>query len=225
MQWQAFESPAAQAEALAKAVAADLDHAVEHNGRAVLAVSGGRSPIAFFELLSRQDLPWQRITITLVDERMVPADHPDSNARLVREHLLIGKAADAQFLPLVTDASDEAKCIETSCRAFTWPTVSVLGMGDDGHTASLFPAAAELATGLDLSYRPAFIGVTPPAAPHRRLSMTRAALLKSDKLYLSIQGEAKRAVFDRARVAADERWPVSFFAQQDETPFDVYWAP
>lgn len=225
MQWQAFESPAAQAEALARAVAADLDHAVEQTGRAVLAVSGGRSPIAFFTQLADMQLPWHRVTVTLVDERLVPADHPDSNARLVRDHLLTGKAADARFLPLATHPEDEAKCIEDACRAFTWPTVSVLGMGDDGHTASLFPASAELATGLDLSYRPAILGVTPPAAPHRRLSMTRAALLKSDKLYLSIQGETKRAVFEQARVAADERWPISFFVQQDETPFDVYWAP
>ena len=225
MQWQAFESPAAQAEALARAVAADLDYAVEHNGRAVLAVSGGRSPIAFFGHLAGQDLPWSRITVTLVDERLVPADHADSNARLVREHLLVNKAADARFLPLATHADDEAQSLDEACRAFTWPTVAVLGMGDDGHTASLFPAAAELAAGLDLSNPRAIIGVTPPAAPHRRLSMTRAALLKSDKLYLSIQGEAKRAVFEQATVAADERWPISFFVQQNETPIDVYWAP
>lgn len=225
MQWLAFESSAAQAQALARAVAADLDHAVEHNGRAVLAVSGGRSPIAFFTLLAQQELPWARITVTLVDERLVPAEHADSNARLVHEHLLTGHAAAARFLPLASHPDDEAQSLAEACRAFTWPTVSVLGMGDDGHTASLFPAAAELHTGLDLSCRQAIIGVTPPAAAHRRLSMTRAALLKSDKLYLSIQGETKRAVFEQARAAADERWPISFFLQQDETPFDVYWAP
>ncbi|TDR76519.1 6-phosphogluconolactonase [Paludibacterium purpuratum] len=224
MQWLEFESPGAQADALAAAIAADLKQAVEQNGRAVLAVSGGRSPIALFERLAQADLPWQRVTVTLVDERMVPADHADSNARLVREHLLQGKAADATFQPLATHPEDEARSIDDACRAFTWPTVAVLGMGDDGHTASLFPDAAELDAGLDLGQKQAIIGVTPPAAPHRRLSMTRKALLKCDKLYLSIQGNGKREVFERASAQADRRWPISYFVKQDETPLDVYWA-
>ncbi|BEV72547.1 MULTISPECIES: 6-phosphogluconolactonase [unclassified Paludibacterium] len=225
MKWLEFESPGAQADALAAAIAADLKQTIETNGRAVLAVSGGRSPIALFERLAMADLPWQRVTITLVDERMVPADHADSNARLVREHLLTGKAAAASFLPLAPYPEDEARSIAEACQAFTWPTVAVLGMGDDGHTASLFPEAAELDAGLDLGQAQAIIGVTPPVAPHRRLSMTRKALLKSDKLYLSIQGNGKREVFERARQAEDRRWPVSYFLQQDETPLDVYWAP
>jgi len=205
-------------------VAADLRQAVELNGRAVLAVSGGRSPIPFFECLAQADLPWRQVTVTLVDERMVPAEHADSNARLVREHLLQGKAAEAAFLPLATHPEDEARSIAEACRAFVWPTVAVLGMGDDGHTASLFPEAAELDAGLDLGQQQAIIGVTPPVAPHRRLSMTRSALLKCDKLYLSIQGNGKREVFERARAREDRRWPISYFLQQKETPLDVYWA-
>lgn len=225
MNWLSFDTAAGQADALAAAVAADLASTVETRGRAVLAVSGGRSPIALFERLAATPLPWHRIAVTLVDERLVPPDHADSNARLVREHLLQGHAAEARFLPLVTDAADEAACLDQACRHFVWPTVAVLGMGDDGHTASLFPGAAELAAGLDPAAERPFIGVTPPAAPHRRLSMTRAALVKCDKLYLSIQGAAKREVFELARQGQDDRWPVSYLLQQSETPLDVYWAP
>jgi len=98
-------------------------------------------------------------------------------------------------------------------------------MGDDGHTASLFPQAAELDAGLNLSTVAPILAVTPPSAAHQRLSMTRAALLKCGKLYLAIQGDAKRVVFERARRAYDPQYPISCFLQQKETPLDVYWAP
>lgn len=224
MQWLAFTSPTAQAEALAQAIVGDLERVINKGELAVLAVSGGRSPIALFQYLAKHPLDWSRVTITLVDERMVSADHADSNARLVREHLLQGPVAAATFLPLAFDPADEVRSISLACAAWQTPTVAVLGMGDDGHTASLFPDAAELGAGLDLQVLLPIIGVTPPAAPHRRLSMTRKALLQCGKLYLSIQGEGKRTVFEQARQAQDRRWPVSYFLDQQETPIDVYWA-
>jgi 6-phosphogluconolactonase len=224
MEWFAFDSASAQSDALARAIVADLAAAIEARGQAVLAVSGGRSPVPLFERLAQSPLDWSRVAVTLVDERLVPDDHADSNARLVRQHLLQGLAAAARFIPLVTNAADEGQCLQDAGKAFMVPTVAVLGMGDDGHTASLFPAAAELAAGLDLAQTQAIIGVTPPAAPHRRLSMTRAALLKCGKLYLAIQGENKRAVFEQARVAEDLRFPISCFLHQKGTPLDVYWA-
>lgn len=225
MEWLAFESPAAQAAALSQAIAAELKLSIENQGRAVLVVSGGRSPVALFDLLAQCQLPWHRVVVTLVDERLVPEDHPDSNAALVRKHLLQGFAAEAQFIPLVTHADDEALSLAEACKSYIWPTVVVLGMGDDGHTASLFPNAPELAAGLDLAQKQPIIAVTPPVAAHRRLSMTRAALLKCDKMFLAIQGENKRAVFERARLAEDINLPVSYFLHQKATPLDVYWAP
>jgi len=225
MEWLAFDTPDLQAEALAQAIAADLALAIENQGQAVLVVSGGRSPVALFERLAQCSLPWHRVIVSLVDERMVAESHADSNARLVRAHLLQGYAAEARFIPLVTHPEDEALSVAEACRTFVWPTVVVLGMGDDGHTASLFPDAPELAAGLDLATKAPIIAVTPPKAPYRRLSMTRAALLKCDKLYLAIQGENKRAVFERARLAEDVRLPISSFLHQKVTPLDVYWAP
>jgi 6-phosphogluconolactonase len=224
MEWLAFESPEAQADGLAQAITADLATAIEQQGRAVLAVSGGRSPVALFERLAQCQIPWHRVAVTLVDERLVPETHADSNARLVKQHLLQGYAAEARFIPLVTQADNESLSIAEACRSFTWPTVVVLGMGDDGHTASLFPGAGELQQGLDLNQKQPIIAVTPPHAAHRRLSMTRAALLKCDKMYLAIQGEAKRTVLERARLGLDIHLPISYFLHQKATPLDVYWA-
>jgi 6-phosphogluconolactonase len=117
----------------------------------VLAVSGGKSPVPFFHALRSQPLDWSRVMITLVDERFVPADHPDSNAALVREHLLQDAAAAARFLPLVGDARDDVAELAAANAAYQHPTVAVLGMGEDGHTASLFPGATALADGLDMA--------------------------------------------------------------------------
>ena len=225
MNWLAFDTAEAQSEALARAVAADLAVAIERDGQAVLAVSGGRSPVPFLERLARSELDWSRVAVTLVDERVLPDDHADSNARLVREHLLQDRAAAARFIALATQPDNAELSAEEANAAYRQPTVAVLGMGDDGHTASLFPNADTLAAGLDMAGTQPILCVTPPVAPHRRLSMTRPALLKCGKLYLSIQGETKRAVFDRARVAEDVALPVSCFLQQKETPLDVYWAP
>lgn len=209
MKLHEFASPASAADALARQVAADLAHAIRSRQHAVLAVSGGRSPVAFFEALAAEPLDWSRVTVTLVDERLVPDSHADSNAALVRKHLLQGNAADAGFLPLVTSANDaEAERAQASAKWQT-PDVVILGMGDDGHTASLFPAAANLAQGLDPQNPDALITIVPPAAPHTRISMTLAELLRSGKLYLAIAGDSKRRVLDEALQGINDQQPVS----------------
>ncbi|WP_024301002.1 6-phosphogluconolactonase [Pseudogulbenkiania sp. MAI-1] len=224
MQWFEFDTPADAAAALAEAVSAALATAIRERGEAVLAVSGGRSPVAFLQRLAQSDLDWARLTVTLVDERLVPEEHADSNAALVREHLLTGAAAAARFLPLAIVPADAAASLAAARAAYRQPDVTVLGMGDDGHTASLFPAAAELAAGLALPSAERLITVTPPAAPHQRLSMTLAALLASGRLFLAIQGPAKRRVFEQARQAVDDALPISHVLHHTEVPLDVYWA-
>ena len=101
--WHENDNAAAAAQSLADAVAAALKSTLDEKGRAVLAVSGGRSPIAFFEALSHKDLAWSNVGITLVDERIVPTVHPDSNTALVREYLLKNKASAARWIPMVED--------------------------------------------------------------------------------------------------------------------------
>ncbi|SME93878.1 6-phosphogluconolactonase [Pseudogulbenkiania subflava] len=224
MQWFEFDSAPAAAAALAEAVSSALATVIRERGEAVLAVSGGRSPVAFLQRLAQSDLDWSRLTVTLVDERLVPEDHADSNAALVRQHLLTGAASAARFLPLAIVPADATASLAAARAAYRQPDVTVLGMGDDGHTASLFPDAAELAAGLALPSDERLIAVTPPAAPHQRLSMTLAALLASGRLFLAIQGETKRRVFEQARQAVDDALPISHVLHHTEVPLDVYWA-
>ena len=177
-----------------------------------------------FQALAQTALDWPRVTITLVDERVVPPEHADSNAGLVRQYLLQGPAAAAAFLPLVNTAANPEQELATAQTLWQTPDVVVLGMGDDGHTASLFPAADNLAAGLDPANPQALIGIVPPAAPHRRISMTLAELQRSGKLYLAIAGAGKRAVLDTAAQAVNATYPISYLLQPSEKPLHVYWA-
>jgi 6-phosphogluconolactonase len=201
---------------LAMAVAARLHDAIQAHGSAALAVSGGKSPIAFFECLREQDIDWHQVRITLVDDRCVPRDHGDSNALLVRTHLLQGLASAAAFVPLVDEAGPAVPTLDTlTDRArLQWTAVPridvmVLGMGDDGHTASLFPNAKALANGLDLGNSDRLIGVEPPVAPHLRISATLAEILAAEHIMVSLGGAAKQAVYQQALQGVQDALPIS----------------
>lgn len=226
------EHPQADAEALARNVAAHVagivGEALKERRRATLAVSGGRSPIAMFRALGRMPLAWDQVSITLVDERWVPADAPDSNERLVREHLLAGPAAAARFVGLKADAPTPALAIarQTAALDALLPfDVVILGMGDDGHTASLFPGAAGLAAALDTT-RPALLAaIEPPAAPHARLSLTLRGVLASRHIVLPIAGPQKRAVYQRAAHGASPlELPIAAVLRQHAVPVEVFLA-
>ena len=223
--WVQCSDNAEQVAALVQAVRESLAAALDAEGDAVLAVSGGRSPVPLFHALRDADLDWSRVLVTLVDERCVAPDHADSNERLVREHLLAGRAAAARFAGLVRDPADIAGSVAAANAAARPITVALLGMGEDGHTASLFPGAPELAAGLDPANPARYLAVTPPAAPHARISLTLAALLRSRRLVLAIAGPAKRRVFDAACAALTPDLPVSALVHQTQAPLDVYWAP
>lgn len=208
-----FATAPAQAEALADAVASQLREVVAQRGVASLAVSGGRSPIAFFEKLRVQPLPWQQVTVTLVDERCVPGSHADSNARLVREHLLQDRAADANYIDWL-EGVEEPESLTPSAlvdeaqarlQGLPWPLdIAVLGMGEDGHTASWFPDSPGLAVALAASAP--LTWVRPAQAPHLRLTLTLNTMLACRQRHLSIAGQVKQQVFAAARqgVATDK---------------------
>lgn len=188
------------AQDMARRIAAILTDAIAARGVASIALSGGRSARPVLEALSQSDLDWDKVVVTLVDERWVAPDHADSNEKLIREVLLQGPAASARFTPMKNDAADayagQAQ-VEKAFRSLPWPLdIVVLGMGDDGHTASLFPDAQELAAGL--STDALTLAVTPPAAPHQRMSLSAKAILSSRHIFLQIGGAAKKAVYDRA---------------------------
>ena len=232
MKEHACNSAAELAWQLADTIAQSLNAAINQRGHAVLAVSGGKSPIALFEALRVLPLEWQRVTVLLVDERCVPHDHADSNTALVRQHLLKDQAAAATFVPFfdtLPDTLDEPaliRLVDAANRRLAtqpWPMdMAVLGMGDDGHTASLFPGAAGLNQALYSSGPVAW--VRPASAPHARLTLTLPALLATRELALAISGASKLAVFQQARLGADEALPVSLILNQHQTPVSVWLA-
>jgi 6-phosphogluconolactonase len=232
MKEHACNSAAELAWQLADSIAERLHAAINLRGHAVLAVSGGKSPIALFEALRVLPLEWQRVSVLLVDERCVPHDHADSNTTLVRRHLLQNAAAVATFVPFfdtLPDTLDDAALrllVDAANRRMAtqpWPMdMAVLGMGDDGHTASLFPGAPGLGTALHSSGPVAW--VRPATAPHARLTLTLPALLATRELALSISGASKLAVYQQARLGADETLPVSLILNQHQTPVGVWMA-
>lgn len=223
-------SPDELAQQLAATLAGQLRHAIAERGHAMLAVSGGKSPIALFQQLRSQPLAWGRVSVLLVDERCVPHDHPDSNTALVRAHLLQDAAAAARFITLfdrlparLDDDALNALAASANERlsALPWPLdVAVLGMGEDGHTASLFPAAPGLQTAL--ASAAAMAWVRPPSAPHARLTLTLPTLRAARQLHLSISGESKRAVYRQALEAPTSALPVSLVLHQTTTPVSVW---
>ena len=205
-----------------------LDAGIKAKGHAILVVSGGSTPLGFFQQLSQRDLDWEKVLITLADERWVDADHNDSNEKLVRSHLMVNKAADAQFLSLKNDADSAeegaAVCDKQLADLDEFDLV-ILGMGGDGHTASLFPGASSLLAGLDLNSGLSAVAVTPLTAPHQRMSMTLPRLLKTRHLVVHITGADKRAVFEEAAALKDQTvLPISAVIQQSRVPLETYWA-
>ncbi|MBM3109465.1 6-phosphogluconolactonase [Pseudomonas sp. P66] len=221
-----FNNAAQLAEGLAKDVAGRLNAAIAANGQATLVVSGGRSPVAFFSALIQQPLDWSKVLVTLADERWVPVEHADSNAGLLKRHLLTGKAAKARFLNLYRAAGNlEAAALDADKALAELPGIDVLvlGMGDDGHTASLFPNSPNLAEGLDPQSSRRCLPMLAPSVPHQRLSMTRALLASAQFTALSVQGPGKLATLRAALQGADiAEMPIRAFLQD---PLDIYWCP
>ena len=223
-----FENTSALDIELAEKVAALLAADIQARGKASLVVSGGRTPMGFFHLLSQQLLDWSSVTVTLADERWVDADHQDSNEKLVRENLLINEAHQAQFISLKSAAENavdaESECEQALASAGQF-TVVILGMGDDGHTASLFPGADALAMGLDMSSGRTAIAVTPTEAPHQRMSMTLPRLLDAQQLIIHISGSSKQAVLQAAQGSDDAaELPIRAILGQQVAPLSIYWA-
>lgn len=202
-----YPDVAQAAPALAQAVGAALLRALDSGAaRALLLVSGGRSPMPLFAELARQDLPWERIDVSLVDERSVPFDHPDSNAALVAQHLLQGPASRARLLPLMApaqageDAADWARRSAAAANAnpqLAQPAAVVLGLGADGHTASLFIDAPQWKAAA--TSRERYVALTPTHALHARVSLSLHALIGQPCCHVWSGGADKLAVIRQAQ--------------------------
>jgi 6-phosphogluconolactonase len=217
------------AKKLAEHIGSALQEDISKLGRASLVVSGGSTPIALFQQLATLSLPWQQVVITLADERWVEASSPDSNESLVRQYLLQEQAAAATFVSLKNAAETaEAGCIECEKGLQDIPrpfTTVILGMGNDGHTASLFPDAAQLSHAVDSTSKKLCAAIKPQTAPHQRMTLTLPALLDAKEIILHLTGGEKKVVLEQALANGPaEAMPIRFILRQKKVPVTVYWA-
>jgi 6-phosphogluconolactonase len=223
---ETFSNQSAAAEAAAAALARGLAEGLRTRGRASLVATGGRSPAPVYRRLREADLDWTRVVVTLSDERWTAPDGEHSNQRLVREHLLTGPATRAHLVPLWSAADGPeaaAQAAEPALAALAPFDAVLLGMGEDGHIASLFPGSPALAAGLDPAGGRLALGVAEPHGqpPLPRITLTLAAFSRARALVILISGAAKRDVVERA--LGGEALPVRALVRQE--PVRILWAP
>jgi 6-phosphogluconolactonase len=202
-----------------------LNEAIHQSGTASLLVSGGSTPKELYKKLSKLEIQWEKVTVGLVDDRFVDPQDEKSNERLLKENLLINHAAKAKFLCMIYDTSSKEKNLELANKIYhhfhSGIDVCVLGMGDDGHTASLFPKDPDSQKALGEGYHNLLSNTTADVEPYERISCSRFLLYKSSNLYLMIVGEQKLEVLESAKQNA---FPISTFFNTKRTALKVYYS-
>lgn len=223
-----YDNRTQASEACARHVAAALKRRLGDSPRAALIVGGGSTPEKCFKLLADTDLDWRRVDILPSDERCVPSEHDASNEGMIRRLLITSKASNASLLPLFSEdlPTDDlclsvAMTLESISRPFS---VSLLGMGEDGHFASLFPDAKGVSEGLRPNSDRNCILVRTAASSHQRISLTMPVLLDSTEVLLLFFGDAKREIYEQAKLPGID-YPVGRLLQQQRTPVRTIWAP
>jgi 6-phosphogluconolactonase len=224
-----YDDRAALAVGVAARIAMMLEAALERRERASLVVPGGTTPGPIFDELALTPIAWSHVDVTLSDERWVPVDHAESNERLVRHRLLHARAASAHLIglhrahPKPSDALSEVEAdLNKMARPFD---VVLLGMGGDGHFASLFPGRPELQVGLDRSTRTKIIALDAPANGRPRLSLGLSAILNARLILVLFQGMDKHAVLETAKTPGSAlELPIRALLNQDAAPVEVHWA-
>lgn len=215
-------------ENLSKNISQQLQDSIDKNGKASLLVSGGNTPKPLFEKLSQSDIEWEKVSVGLCDERWVPALHVDSNEKLVKEYLLQENASKARFVGMYHEGLNaqeaEASCSEKMSALYPFDVV-ILGMGNDGHTASLFPKNSKLQQAFNEDNDTLCIAIKPDDAPHMRMSLTRAAILSAKHLYLHIEGAQKLSVYEEALNGNDiYAMPIRAILHQNIKNLEVYYS-
>lgn len=226
----AFPSREEASEAAAHLAADTLGAEISRTGGASLMVSGGSSPARMFEVLSSQTLDWDKVTVGLVDDRWVAPDHPESNERLVRTRLLKNAAERAAFLPMKTGHASPSEAVADRNAAYAPHCASIsfllLGMGTDGHTASWFPRAANLADILSPDGAECVAAVDAPmAAIPQRMTLTGLAVIHANRALLLVFGAEKRCILENMAEADPMNSPVRFAIDGLGDRLSIFWAP
>ncbi|WMS87190.1 6-phosphogluconolactonase [Pleionea litopenaei] len=216
---------------MAEKIASDLASAINERDKASLWVSGGSTPMDMYRKLSVANLPWRKVLISMVDERYVPPTDEASNERLIKENLLINGADVAEFVPFfqVTESpASNQQQLEATLREKVHGAldVVVLGMGNDGHTASLFPCAEEIEQVVSAENSDYTAVTHPRVAPHARLTLTLNRLLASRHIYLLLFGEDKLNTLKKAEQNGEEiDMPIRYFLRNQQPRLEIFWAP
>ena len=198
---------------IVKLISDRLNSSIENEGSASLVVSGGSSPIRIYEELSNIDISWSRVFLTLVDDRFVDPDHKDSNQKLLYNHFIKNKAKDIKFFPLTENFFNKTN--------FKKPfDITLLGMGEDGHFASLFPDMINDNDAFDLNESPKILITPPQGNPYLpRITMNLSLIMKSINIVLLIKGKAKQDIFNKAK--KDEDLPIHYLIKNRNKNFFV----
>jgi len=225
---QNFVSSDHLCENMKKRVERILLEGIEKRGRATLALSGGSTPKQLFAYLSQSDIPWQKVYITLVDERWTDTSSNDSNEYLVRNFLMKDRAKEANFIGLKNEAKHAvdgvAQCIERLLVLHDDFDLVILGMGEDGHTASFFPKAKELEKALNSTE--VCVAITPPEAEYERMTLSLSRLLRAKNIFLHLQGKRKYDVINEAfKGGSIGEMPIRAFLNRESKPYmEVFYA-
>jgi 6-phosphogluconolactonase len=229
-EWWEYDSLSELADAVAGDVGFIIDSAIDARGASLIAVPGGKTGPAIFGKLAAQQLPWKKVTIIPTDDRLVPMDDERSNVRVIAKAFL---PVGARVIPIAAEIADyrlAGNSADARLQDLPWPPDLVwLGMGEDGHTASIF-AGPDLQDALDAPKARRAIGVMPdplPAdAPVERVTLTRAAILSARTVMIVITGEKKRALLEQAIAdGQSSKLPIGRILAEAEQPIDIHWAP
>ena len=229
-EWWDYDSAEEMADAVAGDVGFIVESAVDARNAALIALPGGTTPGPILPKLAAAKLPWKRVTIIPTDDRLVSVESDLSNIRSIAKTFI---PAGARVLPIATENDDyrlAGNAADARLQDLPWPPDLVwLGMGEDGHTASIF-AGPDLQDALDAPKARRAIGVMPdpmPAeAPVARVTLTRAAILSARALLITIRGDAKRALLEQAIADGhSSKLPIGRVLAECEQPIDIHWCP
>jgi len=229
-EWWEYDSLDELADAVAGDVGFIVDSAVDARNASLIAVPGGRTGPAVYARLAAQKLPWKKVVVIPTDDRLAPVDSELSNVREIARAFL---PTGARVIPIATEIADyrlAGNSADARLQDLPWPPDLVwLGMGEDGHTASIFPGP-DFQDALDAPKARRAIGVMPdplpPEAPVARVTLTRAAIVSARTVMITVTGDKKRAVLEQAIAdGQSSKAPIGRVLAEIEQPIDIHWCP